>query len=240
MNKVAVKLSGVSKKYTLHHGKPTLAENVFSRETKEEFWALKKINLTIKRGERVGIIGPNGSGKTTLLEIIVGITTPTTGDVTTKGKIVSLIELEAGFHPELTGEENIFLSGLLVGMSKNEIKVKLKDIISFADVDQFIDAPLYTYSGGMKLRLGFSVVVHTEPDTLVLDETLAVGDQDFQKKSFNKIKEFFVAGKTIIIVSHNLGFLKANCDRVIWLSNGRIKQDGPTKRVIGCYEKDIK
>ncbi len=237
MGKVAVKLAKVSKKYVLHHEKPTLAENIFFRKTKEEFWALKNINLTINKGERVGIIGPNGSGKTTLLEIISGITTPTTGTVTTNGKLVSLIELEAGFHPDLTGEENIYLNGLIIGMSRDEIKSRLKQIIAFADIGRFIDAPMYTYSGGMKLRLGFSVVVHTQLDTLVLDEVMAVGDQNFQKKSFKKVKEFFAKGNTIIIVSHNLGFLKANCDRTIWLSNGRIEQDGPTKRVIGCYEK---
>jgi len=239
MDQTAVKLAKVSKKYILHHEKPTLAENIFFRKTKEEFWALRDINLTIKKGERVGIIGPNGSGKTTLLEIISGITAPTAGGVTTNGKIVSLIELEAGFHPELTGEENIYLNGLLVGMSKAEVKSKLKRVISFADIGQFIDAPMYTYSEGMKLRLGFSVVVHTNPDILVLDETLAVGDQAFQKKSFKKIQQFFKAGKTIIIVSHNMQFLISNCDRVVWLSRGKVRTDGRARKTIAQYKESL-
>jgi len=237
MSQVVVKLTSVSKKYVLHHEKPTLMENIFSARTKEEFWALKDINITVNKGERVGIIGPNGVGKTTLLEIITGITTPTSGKVATNGKIVSLIELEAGFHPELTGEENIYLNGLLVGMSKEEIQSKLKQIISFADIGQFIDTPMYTYSEGMKLRLGFSVVVHTNPDTLVLDENLAVGDQDFKKKSYKKIQEFFVEGKTVIVASHYIEFLESNCDRIIWLVNGKIKMDGATKKVIQAYKK---
>jgi len=240
MNKVVIKLSRVSKKYTLYHEKPTLVENIFSRKTKEEFEALKDINLKVEKGERVGIIGPNGSGKTTLLEIITGITTPTNGVVTTNGKIVSLIELDAGFHLDLTGEENIFLNGLIIGMTKREINSKLKKIIAFADIGQFIDAPMYTYSEGMKLRLGFSVVVHTNPDILVLDETLAVGDQNFKKKSFRKIKEFFTKGKTIIIVSHYLDFLKSSCDRAIWLHKGRIKKDGKVKEVIKLYKQGIR
>src|SRR3989304_6408892 len=170
MNDIAVKLTAVSKKYIVHHEKPTLVENILSRGKNEEFWALKDINLTIQKGEKVGIIGPNGSGKTTLLEIIAGITSSTKGKVATYGKLVSLIELEAGFHPELTGEENIFLNGLLVGMPKEEVRTKFKDIVSFADIGRFIDAPFYTYSEGMKLRLGFSILAHTSPDIVLLDE----------------------------------------------------------------------
>ncbi len=237
MNNFAVKLTNVSKKYTLHHEKPTLMENILHRGYNEEFWALKGINLEIKKGERVGILGPNGSGKTTLLEIIAGITTPTEGRVSTVDKLVSLIELEAGFHPDLTGEENIFLNGLLLGMSKDEIRSKLKKIISFADIGQFIDAPMYTFSEGMKLRLGFSVVVHTSPETLVLDEILTIGDRNFRQKSFKKIQEFFSAGKTIIIVSHNLEFLRSSCKRVVWLERGRIKLDNKAANVIGFYTK---
>lgn len=240
MDKTAVKLTKVSKKYVLHHEKPTLVENIFARKEKEEFFALKDINLTIKNGERVGIVGPNGSGKTTLLEIIAGITTPTIGEVHTNGKVVSLIELEAGFHPDLTGEENIYLNGLLVGMSKAEIRSKLKKIIAFADIGQFIDAPMYTYSEGMKLRLGFSIVVNTDPDILVLDETLAIGDQNFRKKSLKKIQRFLEAGKTILIVSHNMEFLRFNCDKAIWLSKGEVKEEGSAKKVTRLYERNLK
>lgn len=238
--KRAVELSKVSKKYTLYHEKPTLAENILNWKKKEKFFALKKISFAIKKGEAVGIIGPNGSGKTTLLEIIAGITVPTEGSVEMIGKVASLIEIDAGFHPELTGEENIYLNGLLVGMTKFEIGLKLNQIIDFADIGQFIDSPFYTYSSGMKLRLGFSIVVHTNLNILILDETLAVGDQNFQKKSFNKIQEFFRSGKTIIIVSHNLNYLKLNCDRVIWLEEGKIKRDGLARKVIQEYKSSLK
>lgn len=237
MFKVAIDLTGVSKKYTFHHEKPTLTENIFGRKSEEIFWTLRNIHLIIKKGERVGIIGPNGSGKTTLLKIIAGITIPTTGKVLTDGKIVSLIELDAGFHPDLTGEENIFLNGLLVGMTKDEIKAKLKEIISFADIGNFIDAPMYTYSDGMRLRVGFSIVAHSDPDILLLDENMAVGDKEFLEKSLKKTYEFFKQGKTIISVSHYLPFIKSNCERVIWLDRGEIKKDGPTGKIVSLYEK---
>ena len=204
MDKNAVELINVAKKYTIHHEKPTLAENIFSRKKKEEFWALKDINLIIKKGERIGIIGPNGSGKTTLLKIIAGITFPSVGTMTVNGKIISLIGLEAGFHPELTGEENIYLNGLLVGMSKKEIRSKMMKITKFANIGSFIDAPFYTYSLGMRLRLGFSIAVHTNLNIIVLDETVVVGDKKFREKSVKKINELFRAGKTVIFVSHNM------------------------------------
>ena len=235
MNDIAVKLTDVSKKYILHHEKPTLVENVLKGGQNEEFWALEDISLEIKKGERIGIIGPNGSGKTTLLEIIAGITAPTGGTVQTDGKLVSLIELEAGFHPELTGEENIFLNGMLVGMSKQEIKKKLKKIIDFADIGRFIDTPFYTYSEGMKLRLSFSIVAHTDPDIVLLDENMAVGDQEFRTKSYQRIQEFFNKGKTIIIVSHFLDFVEKSCDRVIWLENGSIMEQGKGKEMVKKY-----
>ena len=239
-SRTVIQLSNVSKKYILHHEKPTLIENLIGGVKKEKFWALKDIHLKIEKGERIGIIGPNGSGKTTLLEIITGITWPTKGRVVIKGKLVSLIELEAGFHPELTGEENVFLNGLLVGMSKEEIKSRLKKIISFADIGQFIDAPFYTYSEGMKLRLGFSIVAHTNPDIVLLDENMAVGDKDFKEKSYKKIKEFFRRGKTIVLVSHNMELIKKVCSRVIWLNKGKIKLQGRPKQVVLSYDSSLK
>lgn len=217
----AIILSHVTKQYTLHHEKPTLVEK-FTRKKTEKFIALNNINLIIKKGEIVGIIGPNGSGKTTLLKIIAGITTQTTGSVFTNGKTISLIDLEAGFHSELTGEQNIFIQGMLLGMSRNELKRKVNHIIAFADIGGFIDAPLFTYSEGMKLRLGFSIAVHTNPDILILDEGLTAGDAEFQKKSTDKIREFFRKKKTIVIVSHWLEFIKKNCDRIIVLDKGVI------------------
>jgi len=234
-DKIAVELKGVSKKYTLHHEKPTLVENIFTARSSEEFWALKRINLEIKRGEKVGIIGPNGSGKTTLLEVISGITTPTRGSVITNGKKVSLIELEAGFHAELTGQENIYLNGLLIGMSKKEINSKIKKIISFADVRQFIDAPFYAYSEGMKLRLGFSIVAHTNPDIVILDENMAVGDTSFKVKSHEIILDWIKKRKTIIVVSHLLDFISETCDKVVWLEEGKIFDQGKTKTIIKKY-----
>ena len=237
MYKAVIKLVRISKKYILYHQRPTLAENILFRRTREEFWALKNINLTINKGERVGIIGPNGSGKTTLLEIIAGITTPNIGTVTTHGKIVSLIALEAGFQPDLTGEENIYLNALLIGMSKREVESKFKEIVAFANIGKFIDAPMYTHSQGMKLRLGFSVAVHSSPSILVFDENLSIGDQNFRKKSFDRIEEFFEQGKTVIMVSHDLDFLKANSDRVIWLDGGKVVNDGATQKIIRLYKK---
>ena len=239
-SRIVIQLSNVSKKYILHHEKPTLIENLIGGVKKEKFWALKDIHLKIEKGERIGIIGPNGSGKTTLLEIITGITCPTKGRVVVNGKLVSLIELEAGFHPELTGEENVFLNGLLVGMSKEEIKSRLKKIISFADIGQFIDAPFYTYSEGMKLRLGFSIVAHTNPDIVLLDENMAVGDKDFKEKSYKKIKEFFRRGKTIVLVSHNMELIKKVCSRVIWLNKGKIKLQGKPEQVVLSYDRSLK
>lgn len=228
MDNIDVRLTGVSKKYILHHDKPTLVENMLKRSRGEEFWALKDIDLIVGRGERVGIIGPNGSGKTTLLEIIAGITTPTEGNVEVLAKPVSLIELEAGFHSELTGEENIFLNGMLVGMSKEEIRKKIKKIIAFSGIEQFIDTPFYTYSQGMKLRLSFSIVSHTNPDIIIFDENISVGDEDFRKKCFKKLEEFCSRKKTMLFVSHDLRFVKSICSRIVWLDKGRVKKIGNT------------
>jgi len=230
-NTVAVQLTNVSKRYTIHHEKPTLVEHLINGKT-ERFLALKNINLTIKKGEKVGIIGPNGSGKTTLLKIISGITSPTSGKVETFGKTVSLIDLEAGFHPDLTGYQNIFLNAMVLGMKRKEIEQKIKDIIAFADIGRFIDVPLYTYSSGMNLRLGFAIAIHAEPEILVLDENMSAGDENFRKKSLAKIQEFFKSGKTIIIVSHWLEYIKQNCERVIMIKNGKIERTGSSK-IIG-------
>lgn len=237
---IAIGVKNVSKKYTLHHEKPTLVETIISKRAKEEFWALKKINLQIKKGESLGIIGPNGAGKTTLLEIMAGITTPTTGECITKGRLSSLISLTAGFQPDLTGEENILLNGLLLGMSKAEIKEKFQSIISFADLGDFIDSPLYTYSSGMTLRLGYSIVVHTNPDTLLVDEILSVGDEKFRKKSEKKMAEYLKEGKTLVLVSHNLDFVLDSCKMCCWLEKGRIVMAGKSRRVIKAYSKGYK
>lgn len=180
-NKIAINLKDVTKSYILHHEKPTFVEDIIMRKRKENFLAINNISLKIKKGERIGIIGSNGSGKTTLLKLISGITIPTKGKVITNGRLISLIDLDAGFHPDLTGEENILLNGLILGLSKTEIIENYNKIIDFADIGKFIDSPLYTYSSGMRLRLGFAVAINANPDILVLDENISVGDEDFKK-----------------------------------------------------------
>jgi ABC-type polysaccharide/polyol phosphate transport system ATPase subunit len=233
----AYHLSDISKQYSLHHEKPTFSENILrpllqALEKKdfaeEQFWALKNINLSIKQGERVGIIGENGSGKTTLLKILAGITTPTTGKVEKRGRVVSLIDISAGFHPDLTGEENVFLNGMILGMTRDEIKAKFKKIIRFADIGKFIDTPLYTYSEGMKLRLGFSVAVHADPDIILLDEGSAAGDAEFMMKINQQYQKMAKQGKTMISVSHWFDFLIKTVDvsRVIWVEKGKVIMDG--------------
>lgn len=230
---IVIRLTNVSKRYTIHHEKPTLAERLVNGKD-EEFWALKNINLTIRKGERVGIIGPNGSGKTTLLKIIAGITTPTSGIVETHGKIVSLIDLEAGFHPELTGEQNIYLNGMLLGINKKELDRRLTSIIRYANINQFIDAPLFTYSSGMKLRLGFSIAIHADPDILILDEGISVGDKFFQKKSTATMQKLIKSGITLFMVSHQIITMKQICQRYVMFSDNRIIADG-SKKILNLY-----
>jgi len=232
---IAIQLTGVSKKYEIHHEKPTLVEK-FVKGRNETFWALNDVNLIIRKGEKVGIVGPNGSGKTTLLKIITGITTPTTGTVKIHGKVVSLIDLTAGFHPDLTGIQNIYLNGLLLNLPKRRVDQLLTSIIAFANIDQFIDAPLFTYSSGMTLRLGFAIAVHSDPDILILDEGLTVGDKNFQKKSQAKIQEFFKKGKTIVLASHQLEFIHKNCNRVLIINSHTLSHDGST-RLLKKYEQ---
>ncbi len=235
-SRIAIKLTGVSKLYTIHHEKPTLVEKLVKGKD-EEFWALKDVNLTIKKGERVGIIGPNGSGKTTLLKIIAGITTPTTGAVKTHGKIVSLIDLEAGFHPDLTGIQNIFLNGMLLGMKKEEIEGKLDAIIRFADIGGFIDAPLFTYSDGMKLRLGFAITVYANPNILILDEGLYSGDINFQIKSQRALQKILSRTATMVMVSHNLDIVRKHSQCIIWINKGTIVQQNDPDIVLKNYQR---
>ncbi len=224
---IAIKLTGVSKQYTIHHEKPTLVERL-ARGRDEEFWALKDVNLTIRKGERVGIIGPNGSGKTTLLKIIAGITTPTTGTVETRGKIVSLIDLEAGFHPDLTGEQNIYLNGMLLGMKREEIEGKLDAIIRFADIGSFIDAPFYAYSAGMKLRLGFAIAAYANPDIFLVDEALVVGDSDFKLKCLHALKMF---DATLVFASHDLHFVHHLSHHTLIVDKGTNQTDKLQKHI---------
>lgn len=232
---LAIKLSHISKKYEIHHEKPTLVEK-FIKGRNETFWALRDVNLEFKKGERVGIIGPNGSGKTTLLKIISGVTTPTEGNIETRGRIVSLINLEAGFRPELTGIQNIYLNGMLLNMREKEITKKLDSIIRYCDIGQFIDAPLFTYSDGMKLKLSFSITIHSEPDILILDESMYVGDQKFQNKALKSIDALYKNGATILLVTHWLSYVKNNCNRIVVMRNGRVEHSGSKELVDEFYK----
>lgn len=223
-NKIVIQLKGVTKQYLVHHEKPTFSEKLLQKSEKRIFTALDNIDLTIYKGEKIGIIGPNGAGKTTLLKVFSGITTPNSGSIYTKGKIVSLIDLEAGFHPDLTGEENIFLNALIIGMNKDEVKKSYQEIIEFAGIGDFINAPMYTYSAGMKLRLGFSVAVHSRPDILILDENISAADESFRKKTAKRMDKFSREGKTIVIVSQWAEYLEANCKKVYEMKSGKIHE----------------
>ncbi len=199
-------------------------------------WALKNINFEIKQGEVIGIIGRNGAGKSTLLKILSKTTTPTTGSIKIKGKIASLLEVGTGFHPELSGRDNIFLNGAILGMTKSEIKSKFNEIVEFAGVERYIDTPVKRYSSGMYVRLAFAVAAHLDPEILIVDEVLAVGDAEFQKKALGKMKDISKAGgRTVIFVSHNMVAIKNLCSSIIYMNNGNINQIGTTDEVINNY-----
>ncbi|MBI5449690.1 ABC transporter ATP-binding protein [Candidatus Gottesmanbacteria bacterium] len=235
--KPVIILKSVTKKYLVHHEKPTLSERIIS-ETNETFVALNNINLTITEGESVGIVGANGSGKTTLLKIIAGIATPSRGSVCVTKRLVSLIDLTAGFHPELSGERNVYLNGMLIGMKKQLIDKKMPSIIHFADIGNFIDAPLYTYSDGMKLRLGFAIAVAANPDILILDEGISVGDLKFQFRSQQYLETFLHAKKILIAVEHKLDYIQKYCSRILIMRKGTIIADGDIKQ-LGIYRRSF-
>ncbi len=201
----------------------------------EDFWALKDVSFEVKQGEVVGIIGRNGAGKSTLLKILSRITEPTTGRVHLKGRVASLLEVGTGFHPELTGRENIFLNGAILGMKKAEIKKKFDEIVAFSEVEKFIDTPVKRYSSGMYVRLAFAVAAHLEPEILIVDEVLAVGDSEFQKKCLGKMGEVANAGRTVILVSHNLGTVQALAKKGVLLANGLRVTSGSIEQVIQAY-----
>ncbi|MGC1421020.1 MAG: ABC transporter ATP-binding protein [Terracidiphilus sp.] len=204
-----------------------------------DFWALRDVSLQIKRGEVVGIIGSNGAGKSTLLKLLSRITLPTEGRICIGGRVASLLEVGTGFHPELTGRENIFLNGAILGMPRAEIIRKFDEIVAFSEIDEFIDTPVKRYSSGMYIRLAFAVAAHLEPEILIVDEVLAVGDTAFQKKCLGKMGSFAQSGKTILLVSHNLEAVRNLCPRSIWLKGGRIQRDGKTEDVLEGYYESI-
>ena len=239
----AIIIKNMSKTFKIYMDKAnTLKEKILflSRGKKEYREVLKNINLNIKKGESVALIGTNGSGKSTLLKLMTKIYYPTKGSVKTHGKLTSLLELGAGFHPDFSGRENIYFNASIFGLSKKEIDSRLDDIISFSELDEFIDNPVRTYSSGMYMRLAFSIAINVDADILLVDEILAVGDQHFQEKCHEKLMELKRQNKTIVIVSHSLDSVKELCDRAVWIYDGEVKMDGDCKKVIDKYLKVCK
>lgn len=249
--KKIIQAKGLGKRYVIRHGHQpdSLREVVRSitslparllgqnpdLTTQEEFWSLKNLNFTINQGERIGIIGRNGAGKSTLLKILSQISPPTTGEVRLWGRVASLLEVGTGFHPELTARENIYLNGTILGMRRFEIGQKFDEIVEFSGVEQFLDTPVKRFSSGMSVRLAFSVAAHLQQEILIVDEVLAVGDADFQKKCINKMQDVARAGRTIIFVSHNMANITQLCTRTLLLHQGKLIADGPTEKVIETY-----
>lgn len=248
-NDIAIKVEHVSKKYcralkhSMLYGTIDIARNAIGLSSnshqlrKNEFWALDDISFEVKKGEILGIIGLNGSGKTTLLKLLNGIFWPDKGKITVKGKVGALIQVGAGFHPLLTGRENIYLNAAILGIGKREVNKKFDDIVNFADIGDFLDTSIKYYSSGMLVRLGFAIAVHCEPDILLVDEILAVGDLPFRLKCNKKISKIRQKGNTILLVSHNMNAIRNVCEKVIWLNNGKIKKIGDVHRICELYEE---
>jgi lipopolysaccharide transport system ATP-binding protein len=248
---VVIRAENVSKKYVIshlakqqtirdamHHGMRLVWRRLRwqTKLNREEFWALKDVSFEVKRGEVLGIIGRNGAGKSTLLKILSRITEPTTGRISINGRVASLLEVGTGFHPELTGRENIFLNGAILGMTRAEVRSKFDEIVTFAEIDQFIDTPVKRYSSGMYVRLAFAVAAHLEPEILIIDEVLAVGDAQFQKKCLNKVGDTCrTSGRTVLFVSHNPAALLNVCHDCIWLQTGTVVRQGPVAETLSAY-----
>jgi ABC-type polysaccharide/polyol phosphate transport system ATPase subunit len=238
MTSSAVSVKGVSKRFRLYHEKNQYLKSTVMRGRRakyDEFWALQDISFEIESGTSFGIIGSNGSGKSTLLKCLAGILTPDKGSIAVRGRIAALLELGAGFHPEMSGRENIFLNGAILGMTQKELFQKMDSIIEFAGLEDFIDTPVKNYSSGMTVRLGFAIAINVDPEILIIDEVLAVGDSAFQLKCHEKIEEFKHDGRTIILVSHGLGDVAQLCKTVAWIEKGRLKAIGDGYDVVGEY-----
>ncbi len=240
---VVMRMEGVSKRYFLNPKKPWRLRDLAVRpkailrqiRPREPFWALRDVTVTVRRGEIVGIIGANGSGKSTLLRLLVGISPPTTGRVSVRGRYAALLELGAGFHPQATGRENAYVNALFMGLTREQAKERLDEIIEFSGLERFADQPMRTYSSGMYLRLGFSVAIHVQPEILVIDEVLAVGDVDFQQKCFDHFAKLRERSTTILMATHNITTLRDFADRVILLDHGQVLKDGAPEEVVGEY-----
>src|SRR2546422_3860433 len=239
----AIELVGISKIYRRYGGRhfSTLKSALLQRsilrdlQPSETFPALKEVTFSVPKGSTYGVIGRNGSGKSTALKLVAGITKPTSGTVRVDGRISALIELGAGFHPEISGRENVFINGIMLGLTKREIQRLFDEIVEFAELTDFIDAPVKTYSSGMYMRLGFAVAIHVDPDVLLVDEVLAVGDEGFTHKCLDKFAEFRRRGRTILLVTHSLNLVERFCDEALWLDSGHAKTHGDPKRVVGAY-----
>ena len=239
----AISLEGISKRYYLRSQRPVdlkttllhLPSFLWRDSNRKAFWALDGVSFSVARGESIGIIGPNGSGKSTLLKIVADLARPTQGKIAVNGRISALLELGAGFHPQITGRENAVLNAVLLGLSRREAEEALPDIIAFSELGDFIDEPMRTYSSGMYIRLGFSVAVHVHADVLLVDEVLAVGDAEFQQKCFDHIEKLRAKGVTIVLVSHDLGSVTRFCERAVLLHHGRVQVEGKSQPVVHEY-----
>ena len=239
----AIDLVNVSKIYRRYSGKrfSTLKSALLQRSIvrdlrpNETFPALSDVSFSVPKGSTFAVIGRNGSGKSTALKLVAGITKPTMGTVRVDGRISALIELGAGFHPEISGRENVFINGIMLGLTRRQLQERFDDIVDFAELREFIDAPVKTYSSGMYMRLGFAVAIHVAPDVLLVDEVLAVGDEGFTHKCLDKFAEFRRRGKTVLLVTHSLGLVETLCDEAVWLDAGRLQAQGDPKRVVGAY-----
>jgi len=236
---VVIEVKDIKKSYFIHHERKMLVKDIlfsfFRKKVAEEFIAVDGVSFKVLKGESVGLIGDNGAGKTTILKLLSGVTVPTSGSIAVNGRVAGLLELGAGFHPDLTGRENIYLNGSILGLSKAEIDGKFDEIVDYSGIEDFIDVPLRKYSSGMFVRLGFAVAVHVDPDILLVDEVLAVGDQSFQGKCLRTIEKFKKQGKTLVFVSHDLNIVRHICDRVILLDKGKIVGEGEAEKVISRY-----
>lgn len=235
----AVTFEKVSKIYSRSTGRKLLRSHLetwLGRQPREPFYALNKVSFSLDHCESVGILGPNGAGKSTLLSMVAGLSYPNEGRLSVNGRVAALLELGSGFHPDLTGSENIRLNAALIGLTRKRTDYLFDSIVEFSGIADFINEPLRTYSSGMMMRLGFAVAVNVDPDILILDEVFAVGDQNFQAKCRDKVMEFKKAGKTMLCVSHASATLTQLCDRAIWLDHGQVMMDGPTEEVIKLYE----
>ena len=238
MNNIAIRVNKLSKCYQLYNQPSDRLKQFLWRGKRQffrEFWALHDVSFEVGKGEVLGIIGRNGAGKSTLLQLLCGTLTPTSGNVEVHGRIAALLELGAGFNPDFTGRENVFMSGAILGLSPKEIEDRYEDIVDFSGIRDFIDQPVKTYSSGMYVRLAFSVATSVDPDILIVDEALSVGDGEFARKSFDRIRAMKEAGKTILFCSHSLYQVEAFCDRVLWLDHGHVKLCGDPQDVVQSY-----